>query len=117
MQNPENPYEIDRLSPDVKVQIGREVLHLTCDNTDIYQFGRGYGMFDHIHVRTPIEVELDSGEEAEIEESNYIFNCDDLIKALIAHDFPRHYFPYPPEDIVEFYMTISSSIFAIELVM
>lgn len=93
----ENPFEIDRFSPDVKIQVGRFTMSLNYDNTDIYQFGRGYGMFDHIHVSNMVEGDVD--------ENEYIFNCDDLIKALIAHDFPRHYFPYPPKDLVEFYLT------------
>jgi hypothetical protein len=86
---------IDRFSPDVKVEVSGNEHTFSYGNTDIFQFGRGYGMFDHIYYHET--------------EDYFIFNCDDLIKALIAHDFPHHHFPYPPEDVVEFYLSNTAS--------
>ena len=85
---------IDRFTPDLKVSVGGETITCTYDNTDVFQFGK-YGMFDHVHYHPE-------------DDNHFIFNCDDLIQGLIAHGFPHHHFPYPPEDVVDFYLTHSA---------
>lgn len=93
MSTPENPFEIDRFTPELKADIAGDERMLNYDNTTIFKFGR-VAFLNHIKIQS----------DNPNEEDNFVFNCDMLITILEAYEFPIHSAAYPSEGLVDFYM-------------
>lgn len=87
-----NPNEwqtsIERYDKKLTVRIGRKALLFSFLNTQLYEHGKGYEQFDHV-----FRVNDDQSSGTYYLRDEY----RELYDALVEHEFPRLFRPYPTE--------------------
>lgn len=87
-ENPQWQSAIERYDKKLTIRIGQKTLLFSFLNTQLYEHGKGYEQFDHV-----FRVNDDQSKGVYYLRDEYT----DLYDALVEHEFPRLFRPYPTE--------------------
>lgn len=90
--------DIDRKTPEIKIQLGNIALVLTYANTMLYTFPEPYSGLNHVMYEVP-----------DSQQCLYAFESPDLLEHLQKFRYPEVKLPYPTEEDIDMFINYSMS--------